>query len=660
MQPINSSSSWAKASSAPSTSSQTSSQTSSKNSDDINVCAVCLEEFEKKITVPRCGHAFHPKCFEDWKIASAALAVQYRVVGHVLACPVCRSELDSTDYSSDYSSEVAAVGLEPAAEAPLDTPNPVTLHEAILNRNFPLAQRLVNDHGAILTAETLKMALENAAETRNAHQVRKLLELSSTGYASQEIARMVLGNVLQKAMPQALNMSDHSYLQLMNFVKVFLDNGIQAPESVNKAMAISVQRSELNQAKEFKCYFGGQLDLSTLASALRQSINEADISKAKMLLILVMPDDAVRTTASKILAERLANTLPQAEGMSGMNFCRIMAVTRLFFRFGIVNPELANMALKICVLNTELEDAQEFKTKHRAQLELTTFRTVLLKMTETLDLKKTYSLLGLILPDAAAGNIARKILKEFLHNKLPQVEGMSGDNFGKIMSFTQIFFQYDLVGRPLANMALGMCVLNDEFEWALEFKTKYGANLEATTFRTVLQKMAQTWDERRNAKRLLNLVVLDAAARSIARKILTEALQNALPLAEKGMTMRKFAQIMTFTRLLFSHGIGSANLIDMAMRFCILNGEVKQAQEIKAEYRAFVDENDQTAGDGFTSSENRSHKRDVNHQRFAQAIGYTLTGNPIKDYRNMAKIVHPDMPTGSNTLMKELNRLYNR
>lgn len=76
-----------------------------------------------------------------------------------------------------------------------------------------------------------------------------------------------------------------------------------------------------------------------------------------------------------------------------------------------------------------------------------------------------------------------------------------------------------------------------------------------------------------------------------------------------------------------------------------------------------------TPDGSFTFTEGRSHKPQESHQSgdkrhalqsFAEKIGYKLTGNPAKDYRNMARKVHPDMKGGSNELMIELNMLYNK
>nr|WP_306800356.1 RING finger protein [Endozoicomonas sp. YOMI1] len=374
---------------------------SSISSDDKDVCPICLEEFEKKIVVARCGHAFHHKCIEDWKIASAALAVTYRIHEHVPDCPTCKSELIIDNSSSSevetadlkpvdidtpqgkqntrirqtlFSAKVQSRGplvdsslpLPPDAKAQLDPPIPVTLEASIRNRNLPLAQRLVNDHGAILTADSLKEALEKAAETLNAHQAGLLLELSSSDPASQAVARMVLDNVLQKIIPRALNMSYDRYLQLVNFVKVFLGKGITVPELVNAVMQISVQRSELHLAKEFKSVYGGQLDISTLATALQQSAQQRDAGKAQKLLELVMPDVAVRDIGRKILKEVLQNTLPKAEGMGMIKFGEIMAFTRLFFSHGIVNSALIDTVMRLYILRGMPKKAQEIKAQFGA------------------------------------------------------------------------------------------------------------------------------------------------------------------------------------------------------------------------------------------------------------------------------------------------------
>uniref|UniRef100_UPI00214821C8 RING finger protein n=1 Tax=Endozoicomonas sp. ONNA2 TaxID=2828741 RepID=UPI00214821C8 len=284
------------------------------SSDDQDVCPICLDEFEKKIVVARCGHAFHQKCIEDWKIGSAALAERYRIHEHVLDCPQCRTELiidnSSRAETADLqpmiethqgeqntpirqSSFIAEVPgrmplpgspLSPDAEVPLDPEIQVILETSIRNRNFPLSQRLINDHGAILTTDLLKVALEKAAETLNAHQVGRLLELSSSDPASQGVARTILGNVLQKVLLRPLEMSPPRYAQLITFVKAFLDSGIRAPELVNAVMQISVLKGKLEAAEEFKTHYGAKLDTTTFQAALQKMAQRLNEKKAELLL----------------------------------------------------------------------------------------------------------------------------------------------------------------------------------------------------------------------------------------------------------------------------------------------------------------------------------------------------------------------------------------
>uniref|UniRef100_A0A7N0TXC8 RING-type E3 ubiquitin transferase n=1 Tax=Kalanchoe fedtschenkoi TaxID=63787 RepID=A0A7N0TXC8_KALFE len=50
-------------------------------------CPVCLGEFGEHESVrllPKCDHAFHPKCIESWLVGSGT-------------CPVCRTDLTADD-----------------------------------------------------------------------------------------------------------------------------------------------------------------------------------------------------------------------------------------------------------------------------------------------------------------------------------------------------------------------------------------------------------------------------------------------------------------------------------------------------------------------------------------------------------------------------------
>ncbi|WP_257263893.1 hypothetical protein, partial [Endozoicomonas sp. ONNA2] len=136
-----------------------------------------------------------------------------------------------------------------------------------------------------------------------------------------------------------------------------------------------------------------------------------------------------------------------------------------------------------------------------------------------------------------------------------------------------------------------ICVLRGELKAAEEFKTHYRAKLDTTTFQTVLQEMALRLNEKK-AELLLNLVMPDDDAQDIALKILAEVLQTRLPKA-KDMGVTEFCDTMSFTKLFFRHGIVNSALIDTAMRFYMLRGQPKKAQEIKSE---FIDQTDQAVG----------------------------------------------------------------
>ncbi|WP_448215323.1 hypothetical protein [Endozoicomonas sp. 2B-B] len=473
-----------------------SSDTADISNDDKSVCVICQVEFDKKIVVDSYGYAFN----------------------------------------SDQRQCDKCIGVRKITSA-----TQVTLEAAIRDGDFSLAHRLVNDHGAILTADILKVGLESAAKTLNVQQARSLFELSSSEPATQAVARTVLDGVLQKA-----------------------------------------------------------------------------LASAKATTSLHMHRNTVE-------------------------------FTRLFFNHDIVNNELANIALYICVLKDDLESAQEFKTKYRAQLEATHFQTVLRQIVQELEegiclqKGKTDILLDLVTPDAATQTIAQDILTHFLQNALPQAVNMSWLKYSGIKEFTDLILSHHLGNIELANMALEICVLRGELESALKFKTEHRAQLGVTTFQKVLQQMDLKSDTNR-IDILLSLVMPDEAAQTIVLDMLTGLLQNALTEFEN-MSDPVYRDIMAFTHIVFRHEIINSALVNTALRICILREETEQAQKIKALYGAFVFEKEY----GMHTIES-----------FAEKIGYKLTTDRAKDYRNMARMIHPDKQQSSDELMKELNRLYDK
>ncbi|WP_257264583.1 hypothetical protein [Endozoicomonas sp. ONNA2] len=248
---------------------------------------------------------------------------------------------------------------------------------------------------------------------------------------------------------------------------------------------------------------------------------------------------------------------------------------------------------------------------------------------------------------------------------------MTESTYGKVKDFIRVIFRRGFGDTRLANMALKICVLNNVFEDAQEFKTDR-TKLDANTFQTALKVMTERLGTRefhlRSIELLLYLVMPDAAAHNIAKDILMEVFQNALTKAE-AMSEYSYSHITHLAHLFFRHRILNSDLIITALKVCILMGRTEDAQAIKVQYGAFIDDTDQIPDDDSYFTEGKRHKPEVNHQSeynrheiqiFAEKIGYRVTTDLAKDYRNMARILHPDKQQSSGELMKELNRLFGK
>ncbi|WP_257284479.1 hypothetical protein [Endozoicomonas sp. SESOKO1] len=419
----------------------------------------------------------------------------------------------------------------------------------------------------------------------------------------------------------------------------------------------------------------------SLKAALENAAETLDFRRAKESLELSPSESVSQAVAITVLRGVLQKAIAGVEVMSDGKYRNTMKFTRCFFRHGIFSKELANMAVGICFLKNELKHAQEFNTDYGAQLEAPAFRAVLQQMalvlntaktSRILNIRKINMLLELAKPDDAVHTIAKDILAEVLNNGITQAEGMTYSRCIDIIRFSNLLFRHGFYDIKLANMALEFCVRTYEFDHAQRYKTTYRAKLEPPAFQTILQEMAGRLDSRQVyiIKNLLNLIMPDAAAQTIAEEFLAELLQNGLTQQAVDMNHSNYRMIMDCTHLFFRFGIVNSALVNAALRICRLMGEVNDAQKIKAKYAEFVDETDQTPDDDdFTFTEGRNHTPEVNHQSeynrhtipgFAEKIGYTLTDDPDKNYRCMARMVHPDKQQCSDELMKELNRLFDK
>ncbi|WP_257263578.1 hypothetical protein [Endozoicomonas sp. ONNA2] len=416
----------------------------------------------------------------------------------------------------------------------------------------------------------------------------------------------------------------------------------------------------------------------SLKAALENAAETLDVRQARESLELSPSETVSQAVAEKVLRGVLQKAI--AKVMTDREYQNTLKFTEFFFRHGNVSKELANMALQICFLADELTYAQELNTKYGAQLEAPAFRAVLQQMAQTLNTTRTNTslhitkitmLFELAMPDDAVHTIAKDILTEVLKNGITQAEDLtSSGRLLDILAFTKIIFCHGFYDKKLANMALEFCVRTNEFDHARKFKTNFQAKLEATAFQTILQEMPRRCSHilAHKIEELLNLIMPDASAQTIVGEFLAKTLQNELTLQAVDENYFRYNETLDFTHLFFRFGIINAALVNTALKLCRFMGKVTDAQNIKAKYWEFVDETDQTPDDDFTSTEGRNHKPELNHQSgynrhaipsFADKIGYQLTNDQPKDYRNMAKIVHPDKQN-SDELMKELNRLYEK
>lgn len=419
----------------------------------------------------------------------------------------------------------------------------------------------------------------------------------------------------------------------------------------------------------------------SLKAALENAAETLDFGQVKESLELSPSESVSQAVAKTVLRGVLQKALVRVEVMTNRNYQNTLEFTRCFFLHGIFSKELANMAVAICFLKNELNDAQKFNKDYGAQLEAPAFRAVLQQMAQALNttnnnrilnIRKISTLLELAKPDDAVHTIAKDILAEVLNNGIIQAEGMTYSRCIDIIRFSNLIFRHGFYDIKLANMALEFCVRTNEFDHAQRYKTTYRSKLEPPAFQTILQEMAGRLRPRQVyiIGKLLNLIMPDAAAQTIAEEFLAELLQNWLTQQAVDKNLFKYKTTIACADLFFRFGIVNSALVNTALRICKLMGEVNDAQKIKAKYAEFVDETDQTPDDDdFTFTEEKNHTPEVNHQSeynrhtipsFAEKIGYTLTDDPDKNYRCMARMVHPDKQQCSDELMKELNRLFDK